>query len=446
MSQNESKFWVRNSVTIKFIVIGILILVLLIPAGMIRRLIQERNSLRNSAISEVSYKWGNPQTIGGPIITIPYKIYYKKDKEIIEDIQYAHFLPEDLNIQGEVYPEERKRGIYKVVVYKTKLNFEGTFNKPDFSDWKIQDKNILWDQATLSILIPDMRGIKDAIKVQWNKEQYDVNPGINHQTTYTGVSTLIDLGDEKKYDFQFDLKLNGSEYLYFVPLGKQTDVELTSDWANPSFDGAFLPVDHNVSENGFEAKWKVLHLNRSYPQQWIGESYGINSSSFGVKLLLPVDHYQKSERSVKYAIMFISLTFLIFFFTEILNKKRIHPIQYLLVGLGLSIFYTLLVSLSEHFSFNLAYFIASFAIIALITAYSYSMLKNGRLTSIVALVLVILYAFLFIILQLQDYSLLLGSIGLFLALAIVMYLSRKVNWYSNLNNNNNGNDISNIVS
>lgn len=446
MSQNESKFWVRNSVTIKFIVIGILILVLLIPAGMIRRLIQERNSLRNSAISEVSYKWGNPQTVGGPVITIPYKIYYKKDKEIIEDIQYAHFLPEDLNIQGEVYPEERKRGIYKVVVYKAKLYFEGTFNKPDFSDWKIQDKNILWDQATLSIRIPDMRGIKDAIKVQWNKEQYDVNPGINHQTTYTGVSTLIDLSDEKKYDFQFDLKLNGSEYLYFVPLGKQTDVKLTSDWANPSFDGAFLPVDHNVSENGFEAKWKVLHLNRSYPQQWIGEGYGINSSSFGVKLLLPVDHYQKSERSVKYAIMFISLTFLIFFFTEILNKKRIHPIQYLLVGLGLSIFYTLLVSLSEHLSFNLAYFIASFAIIALITAYSYSMLKNGRLTSIVALVLVILYAFLFIILQLQDYSLLLGSIGLFLALAIVMYLSRKVNWYSNLNNNNNGNDVSNIVS
>ncbi len=446
MSQNESKFWVRNSVTIKFIVIGILILVLLIPAGMIRRLIQERNSLRNSAISEVSYKWGNPQTVGGPIITIPYKIYYKKDKEIIEDIQYAHFLPEDLNIQGEVYPEERKRGIYKVVVYKTKLNFEGTFNRPDFSDWKIQDKHILWDQATLSIRIPDMRGIKDAIKVQWNKEQYDVNPGINHQTTYTGVSTLIDLGDEKKYDFQFDLKLNGSEYLYFVPLGKQTDVELTSNWANPSFDGAFLPVDHNVTENGFEAKWKVLHLNRSYPQQWIGDGYSINSSSFGVKLLLPVDHYQKSERSVKYAIMFISLTFLIFFFTEILNKKRIHPIQYLLVGLGLSIFYTLLVSLSEHFSFNLAYFIASFAIIALITAYSYSMLKNGRLTSIVALVLIILYAFLFIILQLQDYSLLLGSIGLFLALAIVMYLSRKVNWYSNLNNNNNGNDVSNIVS
>jgi len=445
MSQNESKFWLRNSITIKSIVIGILILVLLIPAGMIRKLIQERNSLRNSAISEVSYKWGNPQNIAGPIITIPYKTYYKKDKDIIEEIRYAHFLPEELNIRGKVEPEQRKRGIYKVVVYKTDLNFTGSFNKPDFSDWKISNKNILWDQATLSIRIPDMRGIKEAIKINWNKDEYEVNPGINHQSNYTGVSTLINLNEESRYEFSFDLNLNGSEYLYFTPLGKQTRVKLFSDWTNPSFDGAFLPYDHNINENGFEAEWKVLHLNRSYPQKWLGDNYNITNSTFGVKLLLPVDHYQKSERSVKYAIMFISLTFLIFFFTEILNKKRIHPIQYLLVGLGLSIFYTLLVSLSEHCSFNLAYFIASFAIITLITSYSYSMLKSFRLTSIVALVLIILYAFLFIILQLQDYSLLLGSIGLFLALAIVMYLSRKVNWYANLNNNN-GNDSSNIVS
>ena len=152
--------------------------------------------------------------------------------------------------------------------------------------------------------------------------------------------------------------------------------------------------------------------------------------------MLPVDQYQKSMRSVKYAIMFISLTFLIFFFAEILNNKRIHPIQYLLVGLGLSIFYTLLVSLSEQISFNLAYLIASFAIISLITAYSYSILRSIKLTSVVAFILIVLYTFLFTILQLQDYALLLGSIGLFIALAIVMYLSRKVNWYSNIEADN----------
>ena len=433
--KNESKFWVRNSITIKFIIVGLMILALLIPVGMIKNLIHERNVLRNSVISEVIYKWGNPQTIAGPIITIPYKLYYKKDKEIVEETRYAHFLPEDLIIKGNLNPEIRYRGIYKVVVYNANLNFSGTFNKPDFSNWKIPESDIMWENATLAIRIPDMRGIKEGIKVKWNNDEYDVNPGINNYN-YTGVSTNLDFNDSESFEFQFNLNINGSESLNFIPVGKETNIEINSDWADPSFDGSFLPYHREITENGFNAKWKVLHLNRPYPQKWMGNTYSIDDSMFGVKLLLPVDHYQKSLRSVKYAIMFIGLTFLIFFFTEILNKKRIHPIQYLLVGLGLSIFYILLVSLSEQISFNLAYLIASFSIITLITAYSYSMLKNKKLTAIVALVLIVLYVFLFTILQLQDYSLLLGSIGLFIALAIVMYLSRKVDWYSNLNGDN----------
>jgi inner membrane protein len=439
----EPKFWIRNSVTIKSIIIGVLILVLLIPAGMIKNLIHERNSLRNSVVSEVSYKWGNPQTIAGPIITIPYKTYYKKDKEIIEKINYAQFLPEDLNIEGTINPEIRYRGIYKVIVYNANLNFSGNFNKPDFSSWNISESDILWNEAILSIRIPDMRGIKDVITVKWGKHKYDVNPGINTPNTdYTGVSTLVNIKENENCNFKFNLNINGSESINFIPVGKQTNVELNSDWADPSFEGSFLPNNRNINETGFSAEWKVLHLNRPYPQQWIGNKYTIDESSFGVKLLLPVDHYQKSLRSVKYAIMFISLTFLIFFFTEILNKKRIHPIQYLLVGLGLSVFYTLLVSLSEQISFNLAYLIASLSIISLITAYSYSMLKNIKLTAIVAFVLTVLYVFLFTVIQLQDYSLLLGSIGLFLALAIVMYLSRKVDWYSNLTSNDNSDMVS----
>lgn len=435
--KKDTRFWIRNSITIKFIIIGIMIFALLIPAGMIKNLIHERNNLRKSVINEVSYKWGNPQTIAGPIITIPYKHYFKKDKEIIEEIKYAHFLPEDLNISGVINPEIRYRGIYKVVVYNANLKFSGFFIKPDFSPWKVPDSDILWENATLSIRIPDMRGIKDVVTVKWNKFEYDVNPGINNQNlNYTGVSTLVDFINTENCNFQFELNINGSESLNFIPVGKQTSVEINSNWTDPSFEGSFLPNSRNITESTFSANWKILHLNRPYPQQWIGNNYSIDDSSFGVKLLLPVDHYQKSLRSVKYAIMFIALTFLIFFFTEILNKKRIHPIQYLLVGLGLSIFYSLLVSLSEQVSFNLAYLIASFSIVSLITAYTYSMLKSKKLTAIVALVLIVLYVFLFTVLQLQDYSLLLGSIGLFLALAIVMYLSRKVDWYSNLNDDN----------
>jgi len=429
--KNESKSWVRTSTTFKFMIVGALILVLLIPAEMIKSLIKERNALRNSVIEEVSYKWGNPQTLAGPLLTIPYKQYFRKDNKIIEEVHYAHFLPENLEINGDVNPEIRYRGIYKVVVYSSNLEFKGNFRKPDFSQWKINESDILWDDAYLSVRIPDMRGIRDIVKINWNKEVYDVNPGINQQN-YSGISSQVKISDSEQYDFSYNLNLNGSSSLNFIPLGKETNIAITSPWTNPSFDGAFLPYEREVSEKGFNAKWKVLHLNRTYPQQWTDDSYYIDDSAFGVGLLFPVDHYQKSLRSAKYAIMFISLTFLVFFFTELLNKKRIHPIQYLLVGLGLSIFYSLLVSLSEHMSFNWAYLIASVSIIGLITAYAHSIFKNLRLTAILSLILVILYLFLFTILQLQDYSLLLGSIGLFLTLAIVMYLSRKIDWYANM--------------
>ncbi|MBU8893876.1 MAG: cell envelope integrity protein CreD [Bacteroidales bacterium] len=435
--QNEIKNWFKNSITIKFIIIGLLILIMLIPAGMIKTLIIERNSLRDNVVSEVSYKWGNPQTIAGPIITIPYKTYFKNDAEIIEQINYAYFLPENLQIDGEINPEIRYRGIYKVIVYNTLLNFKGKFLKPDFSKWNIPERDILWNEALLSIRIPDMRGINQEIKIAWNENALDVNPGIDHQDYYTGISTKIAFDESAIYTFNFDLDLNGSESLNFIPIGKQTNVNIHSKWTNPSFEGSFLPDERTVEDNGFNASWQVLHLNRTYPQQWLNDAYDIDNSAFGVKLLLAVDHYQKSLRSVKYAIMFISLTFLIFFFSEILNKKRIHPIQYLLIGLALSIFYTLLVSLSEQMNFNLAYLIASVSTISLITSYLHSIFKNNRLTAITGLLLVILYLFLFTILQLQDYALLLGSIGLFIVLTLVMYLSRKIDWYANLPLENN---------
>ncbi|MDI6784965.1 MAG: inner membrane CreD family protein, partial [bacterium] len=179
------------------------------------------------------------------------------------------------------------------------------------------------------------------------------------------------------------------------------------------------------------AQWKILHLNRNYPQQWRGAAYDITPSQFGVNLLLPVDEYQKSMRSAKYAVMIIALTFMVFFFFEILNKRRIHPFQYILVGLALCIFYTLLLSISEHITFNYAYIVAGIATIAAVTLYSKSIFKTGLPTLIMGLVMLILYGFIFVTIQLQDYALLLGSIGLFVVLVVVMYLSRKINWYSN---------------
>lgn len=438
--------WIRSSITLRMITIGFLILILLIPVVMIKDLIQEREQRRESAIWEVSSKWGTTQTITGPVLTVPYLAYYREKDEkgketIIKRTEYAHFLPDELNISGDISPEILYRGIYEIVVYNTKLKVEGSMLSPDFEDWSIAERDIIWEDAFISIGIPDLKGIQENIEIKWNDGKYSFNPGIeteNHIVN-SGVSVRIpvDYKDNAKKDntFSFEIDLNGSSGLYFVPLGRVTNVRLTSNWSNPSFDGAFLPDKREVSKDGFNASWKVLHLNRNFPQKWRMSASNVYESAFGVNLLLPVDQYQKSMRCAKYAVMFIALTFLVFFFVEILNKKRIHPIQYILVGLGLCIFYTLLLSLSEYITFNLAYLIAGLAVIVLISAYAKSMFKSNLLTALMGLILIILYGFIFTIIQLQDYALLLGSIGLFIVLAVVMYLSRRISWYSAESNN-----------
>src|SRR6056297_34240 len=430
MTENKkSSFW--NSITVKLVIIGLLTLILLIPGSMLKNLIEERQNRRDEVITEINSKWGDSQTLTGPIISVPYKKYHKEDDKMITTLHHAHFLPEKLNIDGKLTPETRYRGIYKVVVYNTLLHFKGSFKKPDFESWNINEKNIIWKDAVLCLEITDMRGINKSIKIKLNDKKYNVNPGIPvKDLIHTGVHTPIEISEDTSWNYDFTLNLNGSESLNFTPVGKITKVNLKSDWTNPSFDGSFLPDDRNVDENGFTAEWKVLHLNRNYPQKWLDREYDPDESEFGTKLLIPVDHYQKSYRSVKYAIMFIALTFITFFFSEILNKKKIHPIQYLLTGLSLCIFYTLLISLSEHIGFNYSYLISSVAIIGLIATYYHSMVRKRKATLIITILLIVLYVFLFTIIQLQEYSLLMGSIGLFIVMAAIMYLSRNIDWYA----------------
>jgi inner membrane protein len=222
--------------------------------------------------------------------------------------------------------------------------------------------------------------------------------------------------------------------LLFSPVGEETTVQLQSEWPNPSFAGSFLPVNREVSSDGFQSEWNVLHLNRNFPQQWKGANKELTSAAFGVDLLLPVDEYRKTMRTAKYAIMFIALTFLTFFMIELLSGKMIHPVQYLLIGFALLIFYTLLLSISEYLVFGIAYLIASAAIILLITVYSYKVLSDGRKTAVVFGVLSLLYGYLYILFQLQDYALLLGSLGLFIVLSLVMYLTRSIDWFEVMGN------------
>ncbi len=447
MTTNKPSFfekannWLKGSITIKIITIGILILLLLIPVSMVQDLIREREYRQQSAIREVSSKWGEEQTVKGPILTVPYKtsekVYVGEEQskyKVVETIEYAHFLPENLNINGDISPEVRYRGIYEVIVYNSKIKIKGDFIAPDFEELEIKEENIIWNGAFISLGLSDLRSIQKNISIKWNKQEYNFNPGLaTNDVIDNGISVQIPIeeGDsiKSRNDFSLDINFNGSTSLNFVPLGKLTNVKINSTWKSPSFIGAFLPDNRVINKDGFIADWEVLHLNRSYPQSFKGSISNVDRTSFGVNLIVPVDEYQKSTRSAKYAVMFITLTFLIFFFIQILNKVRIHPIQYIIVGLALCVFYTLLIAMSEYIAFSISYLISSVSIIGLITFYAKNIFNDKKLTLIIGLILSFLYLFIYSIIQMEDYALLMGSIGLFVVLAIIMYLSRKIDWY-----------------
>ena len=418
--------------------IVVLVLLLLIPAYMVQNLIHERAERQNEAIEEVNSKHASNQSFTGPILTIPYVTKQKiefDDGHVEEEIvnrYYYHILPENLKITGEVTPEKRKRGIFEVVVYGSELKISGNFDNYKFEDFELNVNNLELDKAFVTIGISDLKGVTEQVKIKMDDSTIMFSPGlISSDIVSSGLNIrypLTDLPD--KMDFSFDLSLNGSENLMFTPVGKVTTVDLKSTWSEPSFNGNFLPSKRKVSKDGFSANWKILHLNRNFPQTWVGGKHKVVDSRFGVDLRLPVDVYQKSMRVAKYAILFIVLTYLVFFFVEILNNVLIHPIQYILVGIALILFYILMLSFSEQMYFDTAYILAAVMTISLVFLYCRSILKSWGLAAMTASILGILYGFIFIIIQMQDYALLFGSLGVFLILAVTMYFSRRVDWFS----------------
>lgn len=431
--------WLSHSITIRLFVIGILILIMLIPVGMIERLIYERQSRHNDARNEISEKWGYPQTVGGLVLSVPYTLYSTVSRddgkeEIITSTAHYHFLPEELDINGQVSSEKRLRGIFETIVYTSDLALSGRFKlEPDM---RRKINGLRWHEAVVSMGITDLRSIQESVSVNWNGQTGLFNPGLpSRDVFHSGISVpiAINWGEENEtlnIPFSVDINLRGSDYMHFIPLGKTTSVAVHSDWSSPSFGGAFLPQNHDISENGFNANWKIINLNRPYPQDFKGAVHGIEQSAFGVTLLLPVDHYQKSTRAAKYAVLFITLTFVVFFFIQIMSRVRIHPVQYILVGFALCMFYTLLISISEHLHFGFAYLIAAGGTVSLIMFYAQGTFRSFKLTGLLGAILVLLYGFIFSIIQMQDLALLVGSIGLFLALAVIMYVTRKIDWYN----------------
>lgn len=436
--KEEKRNRFRNSITLKLIIVVSLSLLLLIPSIRIKHLIRERENRRDNTIEEITNKWGKDQTLNGPILVIPYiKRTYSTTTKYTDNIHYFQVLPSELKIKGELVPAERYRGIYQVITYNSDLHISGSFLKEDLENWPNKYDKILWDDARIVVGISDLKGVTQNLTLNWNGNKHKFAPGNAECTLFeSGINTEVALQQDNNNTFSIQLELNGSQSIYFTPVGSTTNVQLSANWGTPSFDGSFLPNPREINDTSFNAAWNIIEMNRNYPQKWSDRAYDqwFDFQPFGVKLLLPVDTYQKSERSVKYSFLFIALTFLIMFFSEITSKKRVHPVQYLIIGVGLIVFYSLLISLAEHVGFNFAYLIASIVIISMSTFYVKSLLKTWKSTIVVASSLIILYSFLFTILQIADFALLIGNIGLVIILGLVMYFSKKVDWYGERKN------------
>jgi inner membrane protein len=439
----------NHAATCKLAGIALLVILLLIPLTMIRSVLRERLDRRDNAVAGITSTWGNEQVVVGPVLIVPYRYKTKAWKEenvngkieriAIEEVAIANafFLPDRLNIESDIAPSKLHRGIYDTVVYEGNLKLSGRFVKPNFPELDIAETEVLWANASISVAVSDLRGTGEMLQIEFDKKKYDFNPGCKLEGYPSGVhARLLDFESTgTEHPFLMSLDLKGSRGIRFAPIGQQNLVKMTSAWASPSFGGAFLPTKRNLSDKGFDASWEVSWYGRDYPQQGSdqGGSSAINAqtiapSLFGVDFLALLDAYRMVERAIKYGVLFIALIFVAFFLFETLSALRIHTIQYTLVGGALCLFYLAVLSLSEFISFLNAYAIGAFASSLLIVLYSYKVLGSGKRTGIIAVALLAIYSYLYVILQMQDYSLLFGTVALFVVLGIVMYLTRNLDW------------------
>jgi inner membrane protein len=460
----KASFVSRHSTAFKVFVVAVLTLFLLIPLSMISSLIYERLDTKRDAELEVTSKWSGEQIITGPIIVIPYfqEIKLKDKHELLR--KSLLILPSEMDVLADAKVEKRKRGIYDVSLYRSNIEISGLLSFENLSKTGIEPEQLYLNEARVIMGISDLKGIRESVIMRLGNKEYNFEPGIPVENLYTDInptydkynyqrvaqstspnfstgllsaglnvkldSILVNKLSEKSIPFSISLQLNGSQGLFIVPIGKTTKAIVTSDWSTPSFGGDFLPKSHDVTDSGFNAKWKVIDLNRSFGQTVdANNATAINqmaSSAFGVKFIQSVDQYQQNKRSIKYAILIILLTFVVVFFIEVLKKKKVNPFQYLLVGLALVLFYSLLLSLSEIWGFNLAYIVAAIMTTGLIVLHLSSILKNRKLGMFIGVLLTFLYVFVFILIQMESYALLVGSIGLFCILAVIMYFSKKL--------------------
>ncbi|WP_370980157.1 cell envelope integrity protein CreD [Agaribacterium sp. ZY112] len=424
--------------------IGIIIF-LLIPISQIDGIVDERKSLQKNVIKEIASSSSTEQLLIGPILIQPFVETSTSwqttpdgnEKTLITTKTEGklQFLPDSLNAHIELKNELRSRGIYDSKIYHAKTKLTGHFSIP--KNFGLSDMaKIELGQPYLLISVSDMRGIKSSVHIDLNGNKLEVKPGSNHTFFSQGIHSFIPTITNQGADLDFTISMNfqGSSRLEFIPIGKENMFQLQSDWPHPSFGGRYLPTERKITTQGFFSTWEMSRFStniQSLANKCLNNKLctDFKATKFGVSFIDPVDVYVKIDRSVKYAILFIILTFVAFFLFELLKDLRIHPVQYALVGLAIAIFYLLLLSLSEHIDFSIAYAISSLSCAALIGSYISSALKSKRRGLAFSFYLTLLYILLYGLISSEDYALLIGSILCFIVLSAVMTLTREVDWY-----------------
>jgi inner membrane protein len=437
----------HRSLALKLGAIALLILLLLVPLLMIGGLIQERQQLRDGVLEDIARSSSGSQQLTGPVLVVDYrktvrvwKTNEKTNKRYQENTEVEgrlFFLPEHFELNGQAQTELRARGIYEARLFHADSHISGYFAVPEQYGIKEDFADYQFDPPFLAVGISDIRGIENALKLQLNGQPLDFAPGTYVSWLDEGVHAMLPPLDVKKVtqlDFGFDLRLQGTGQLEVVPVGKTSKVQLGANWPHPSFIGNYLPTEREVTDRGFSATWQTSFfstnleqaMDRCVTSQKCGDFHG---RSFGVSFIDPVDQYLKSDRAIKYALLFIGLTFAGFFLFEVLKSLAVHPVQYALVGVALAFFYLLLLSLSEHLGFALAYLLSASGCVVLIGFYVSHVLHSAGKGTGFALALAALYGLLYGLLSAEDYALLMGSLLLFGLLGVFMVLTRKLDWY-----------------
>jgi inner membrane protein len=415
----------------KALMVALVALLVMIPVQMLRSLVVERAQMREQAVTSVSRGWGGRQSLGGPVLAIPTDTLADNGRVVVRD---HYILPESLTVESElrVLDDRRKLGVYEVPVYTAKVHLVATFDIAA-KVAALGAERVHVDRARLLVPVADVRGVRDVKLQSQNLLAGAFEPQQGFPVAALGAPLRADSGIEKgEQTIDLALEVAGTDSLAFLPLARSTRVELSGNWAHPGFARGFLPTERSIVDGRFRARWQVLDLNRSYGSHWFQDlvpAETLEQSGFGVDLVQPVDLYQQTERSVKYAGLFIALSLLTLFLWEHLARRPLHPIQYGLMGLALSVFYLLLLALAEHIGFVYAYTAAALALCALLGIYLAGAFRSSRAGGGSAIAFGATYALLYLLVTSEDYALLAGSLALFAILATVMVLTRRLNWY-----------------